>query len=181
MKTSEFIKAFNKVGKPHGLVAYEETFMTTGVAVAYFGQGVYDNPPVVARLTKGDDNWTFFGEETFIFNTEALKVMVEFAETPEEEREKPERYVILNCKPQPGYWEVFRIGDDNQFLVCYGTTSRESLDELAYTMDELKQEKERWLPEAWQEAVDSMLVPIDEALAVDVKPGGIEGRIATRV
>lgn len=166
MKTSEFIKQFNKLDTYYHeldtffhIRAVQEEVFSHGVEIIKHESG---KDETLARLPEDSKDWDFYGG--FHFSPEMLELMVELAKTPPEEREDAQRYVILNSELRyHQHWDYFKIGDKNQYLILRSTRDPEVLKMGSYTLEELEKEK-RWLPKKWRSEINNMLTPLDVAL-----------------
>ena len=157
MKTSEFIKQFNKLDTVYDIRAIREKTFLHEVLINKFINTKYET---IARLPENSNDWNFCGN--FYFSPEMLELMAELAKTPPEERED-ERFVILNSKIRQQHWEYIKICNDNQYFILRNTSDPEILTMESYTIEELEDQK-KWLPVKWRNAIDSMLTPLDVAL-----------------
>lgn len=154
MTTEEFIEAVNAIDNRDGIKAYidkDDILLQTKKDFC------------IAILEKHDINWGIRAmSHTVTFPTKILKLMVEMAESKEDEN----KYVVLNGKP------FFIDGSisTRAFLIIDNSLSSSivSIDELndfAYTKEELEQLK-LTLPTKLQDAVDMLTVTVSEAKKV---------------
>lgn len=158
MTTEEFIEAVNAIDNRDGIKAYVEDngdiFLRTNADIA------------VAGLEKYGINWDIRTMSQVTFPTKILKLMVELAESKEDEN----KYVILNGKP---FFDngsisirVFVINSViNEGRLSFATVSIDELNDFAYTKGELERLKAT-LPKKLQDAVDMLTVTVGEAKKV---------------
>lgn len=156
MTTEEFIEAVNAIDidDRNELEAYNngcgDVFLQT-----------FDEVPI-ALLGKHYINWDIRSTSQVTIPTKVLKLMVELAESREEEN----KYVILNGKPflLEGNisTRVFLINEGN---LSFATVSLDEVIDFAYTKEELEQLKTT-LPKKLQDAVDLLTVTVGEAKKV---------------
>ncbi|GHN50819.1 hypothetical protein [Lactobacillus delbrueckii] len=156
MTTEEFIEAVNAldIDDRNELEAYNngcgDIFLQT-----------FDEVPI-ALLGKHYINWDIRSTSQVTIPTKVLKLMVELAESREEEN----KYVILNGKPflLEGNisTRVFLINEGN---LSFATVSLDEVIDFAYTKEELEQLKTT-LPKKLQDAVDLLTVTVGEAKKV---------------
>lgn len=155
MTTEEFIEAVNAIDNRDGFDTVVSN-QTGSVLLSKCGD-------LIAALDKHDIEWTFVSApDAFTIPTKILKLMVELAES----REEDNRYVILNGKP---------FLDDGSILIRIFMIIDASLDSAIVSIDDLhsfyytKEELERFkstLPKNLQEAVDLLTVTVSEAKKV---------------
>lgn len=155
MTTEEFIEAVNAIDNRDGFDTVVSN-QTGSVLLSKCGD-------LIAALDKHDIEWTFVSApDAFTIPTKILKLMVELAES----REEDNRYVILNGKP---------FLDDGSISIRIFLIIDASLDSTIVSFDDLrsfyytKEELERFkstLPKNLQDAVDMLTVTVSEAKKV---------------
>lgn len=115
----------------------------------------------VATLEAFAIKWRFYGTDLTI-PTKILKLMVELAESREDDNE----YVVLNGEPflldGSLSTRLFLINDDS---LSFAIANINNLADFSYTMGELEQLKAN-LPKELQDAVDMLTVTVGEAKKV---------------
>lgn len=159
MTTEEFIEAVNALDNWDEIKAYESE---RGDVLLRPHYGDKDVDMEIAILGKHDTSWGIRSISQVTFPTKILKLMVELAES----REEDNKYMILNGKPfllEGGLSiRVFLI-DKNSLSSCI--LGIDDLNDFAYTKEELEQLKST-LPKKLQEAVNLLTVTVGEAKKV---------------
>lgn len=153
MTIDEFIEAVNAL-------PYEET---GGIEAVSKNSCVFlrANSIELAGLETYATDWAFVGHGHTI-PTKILKLMVELAESREEEN----KYVILNGKPFSLDGNIStRVFVFNEGNLSFATVSLDEMADFSYTKGELKYWKAT-LPKNLQEAVDLLTVTVSEAKKV---------------
>ena len=159
MTTEEFVDAVNSLDDA---VEIKATVNGRGDILLRVFDEDEDVPLEIAMLKKHAVNWGILGCSLVVIPTKILKLMVELAES----REEDNRYVILNGKP---------FLDDGSILIRIFMIIDASLDSTIVSIDDLhsfyytKEELERFkstLPKNLQDAVDMLTVTVSEAKKV---------------
>lgn len=171
MKTSEFIKQFNKLD-----VYYHELdtfFHIRAVQEEVFSHGVEINKyesgkdQTVARLPEDSNDWDFYGGSHF--SPEMLELMLELAKTPPEEREDVQKYVILNGDPRHGTCYYFIIDDRDGRLIPNLATDASKLEKNASFSSEVLVKRKLALGPELAAAVDKLTVSLECAIELTEK------------
>lgn len=154
MTTEEFVEAVNAIGNKDEIDA-----KVAPTDCVLLSKCEY----LLAALGKHDITWCFttYGADVTV-PTKILKLMVELAESREEEN----KYVILNGLPfsldGSLSTRLFLINDDN---LSFAIANINNLADFSYTKEELELLKTT-LPKKLQEAVDLLTVTVSEAKKV---------------
>lgn len=159
MKTSEFIKKFNKLVAPI-YIAERKGNEKDGRSVVINCADYCGKTVTKARLIEGEKVWDIGG----LFGAEMLELMAELAKTHPEEREDVKKYVILNGDPRHGTCYYFTIDVCDGRLIPNLVTDVSKLEERAsFSKDGLREGKNALTPEL-AAAVDMMTVTLERAI-----------------
>lgn len=157
MKTSEFIKQFNKLVAPI-YIAERKVNEKDGRSVVINCADYSGKTVTKACLIEGGKVWDIGG----LFGAEMLELMVELAKTPPEEREEQPKYVILNGLPRHGKCYYFVISRDGQLITSH--VDGAGIEKYAaYSQEGLVERKKDLTPEL-AAAVDMMTVTLERAI-----------------
>lgn len=159
MTTDEFVDAVNAIDD---VVEIKATVNGRGDILLRVFDEDEDVPLEIAMLKKHAVNWGILGCSLVVIPTKILKLMVELAESKEDEN----KYVILNGKPFSLNGNIStRVFVLNEGNLSFATVSIDELTDFAYTKEELELLKAT-LPKNLQDAVDMLTVTVSEAKKV---------------
>ncbi len=157
MKTSEFIKQFNKLVAPI-YIAERKGNEKDGRSVVINCVDYCGKSMTKACLIEGGKVWDIGG----LFSAEMLELMAELAKTPPEEREEQPKYVILNGLPHHGTCYYFVTSRDGQLITSH-VDGADIEKYAAFSQEELVERKKDLTPEL-AAAVDMMTVTLERAI-----------------
>lgn len=159
MKTSEFIKEFNKLVAPIYIAERKEN-EKDGRSVVINCADYSGRTMTKARLIEGGKVWDIGG----LFGAEMLELMAELAKTPPEERENVKKYVILNGDPRHGTCYYFTIDDRDGRLIPNLVTDVSKLEAHASFSKEVLAKRKLALGPELAAAVDKLTVSLECAI-----------------
>lgn len=164
MTTEEFVEAVNAIDNRDEIKAYVSARGDVFLRTPY---GDEDVAIEIAILEKHDTSWGVRTISQVTFPTKILKLMVEIAKTPPEEREEQPKYVILNGMPRYGTCYYFVTGRYDQLIASHddGVNIEKY---AAFSQEELVERKKHLTPEL-AAAVDMMTVTLERAIELTEK------------
>lgn len=163
MKTSEFIKKFNKLVAPI-YIAERKVNEKDGRSVVINCADYSGKTVTKACLIEGGKVWDIGG----LFGAEMLELMAELAKTPPEEREEQPKYVILNGLPRNGMCYYFSV-DCNRGQLNTNCVIGADIEKCAsFSKERLREIKKALTPEL-AAAVDMMTVKLERAIELTEK------------
>ena len=163
MKTSEFIKQFNKSDTVYDIRAIREKTFLHEVLINKFINTKYET---IARLPENSNDWNFCGN--FYFSPEMLELMAELAKTPPEERVDVQKCVILNGLPHHGTCYYFFI-DRRYGQLIPNNVDGAGIEKHASFSEEWLRDCKKILTPELAAAVDMMTVTQERAIELTEK------------
>lgn len=158
MKTSEFIKKFNKLVAPI-YIAERKGNEKDGRSVVINCADYRGKSMTKACLIEGGKVWDIGG----LFGAEMLELMAELAKTPPEEREEQPKYVILNGPPRRGMCYYLSVDCNRGQLITSCVIGADIEKCASFSKERLREAKNALTPEL-ATAVDMMTVTLERAI-----------------